>query len=183
MVRCAQYIWDNIIIADESNTTKQYAKMAQCGVDLSVKSIKKFTSMGYTLKDKTFAAPVEDVEKVTVTAPNGKEVTGYKLEPGTYALELNEGCKLGANDTAYVIMRSSLNRSGAHCHSALWDPQYTTQDGDIIYPMNIRMAVDNPHGFFIEENARVAQIVVFENEATEGYNGQWNNGATVSKLI
>jgi deoxycytidine triphosphate deaminase len=183
MVRCADYIWNNIIIADEVNTTKKYAKKAQCGVDLSVKSLKRFTDMGYTLKDKTFAAPTKEVEKVAVTAPNGNVVYGYKLEPGTYALELNEGCKLGPNDTAYVIMRSSLNRSGAHCHSALWDPQFTTQSGDNIYPMNIRMTVDNQHGFFIEENARVAQIVVFENEDTEGYDGQWQGGATVSKLV
>lgn len=184
MVKCAQYIWDNIIIADEINTTKQYAKMAQCGVDLSVRSVSKFATMGFTLKDKTFAALAgKKVEKTSILTPNGKETTGYKLEPGTYEIELNEGCKLGPNDTAMIIVRSSLNRCGVSVYSGLYDPGFNTQDGDKISPMHLRVTVDNPYGFFLEENARVAQIVIFENEDTEMYLGQWQGGKTVSKLV
>ena len=184
MVKCAQYIWDNIIIADEINTTKQYAKMAQCGVDLSVRSISKFTDMGYTLKDKTFAAPTDEkIEKTVTLTPKGKEVTGYKLKPGTYEIELNEGCKLGPNDTAMIIVRSSLNRCAVSAYSGLYDPGFNTQDGDKICPMHLRITVDNPYGFFVEENARVAQIIIFENEDTKMYLGQWQGGKTISKLI
>jgi len=184
MVKCAQYIWDNIIIADEVNTTKQYAKMAQCGVDLSVRSVSKFTFMGFTLKDKTFAAPTEKIEKQVMRTPKGEDVIGYYLEPGaTYELELNEGCKLGPNDTAMIVVRSSLNRCAVSAYSGLYDAGFNTQDENNIYPMHLRIKVDNPHGFFLEENARVAQIVVFENEDTELYQGQWQGGKTVSKLI
>lgn len=184
MVKCAQYIWDNIIIADEVNTTRQYAKMAQCGVDLSVRSVSKFATMGFTLKDKTFAALADKkVEKISILTPNGKETTGYKLEPGTYELELNEGCRLGPNDTAMIVVRSSLNRCAVSAYSGLYDPGFNTQDGDKIYPMHLRITVDNPYGFFLEENARVAQIIIFENENTETYQGQWQGGKTVSKLI
>ena len=184
MIKCAQYIWDNIIIADEVNTTKQYAKKAQCGVDLSVRNVKRFTNFGYTLKDKTFAAPTEVLEKTTMPTPKGESVTGYYLKPGTYELELNEGCKLGPNDTAMIIVRSSLNRCAVSAYSGLYDAGFDTQTTDgKIYPMNLRITVDNPCGFFLEENARVAQIVIFENEDTEMYMGQWAHGATISNLI
>ena len=184
MVKCAQYIWDNIIIADEVNTTKQYAKMAQCGVDLSVRSVSKFATMGFTLKDKTFAALADKkIEKTSILTPNGKETIGYRLEPGTYELELNEGCRLGPNDTAMIVVRSSLNRCAVSAYSGLYDAGFNTQDENNIYPMHLRITVDNPYGFFLEENSRVAQIVVFENEDTELYQGQWQGGKTVSKLI
>jgi deoxycytidine triphosphate deaminase len=45
------------------------------------------------------------------------------------------------------------------------------------------MTVDTDKGIFIEENSRVAQLIIFENEDTEGYNGQWQGGQKVSKLV
>lgn len=39
MLKNAEYIYENVIISDENNTTKQYCKKAQVGVDLSVKNI------------------------------------------------------------------------------------------------------------------------------------------------
>lgn len=183
MVKCAQYIWDNIIIADEVNTTKQYAKMAQCGVDLSVRSVSKFNTAGYVLKDKTFASSTLKIEKENFIAPNGKEIIGYYLTPGTYELELNEGCKLGPNDTAMIVVRSSLNRGATAAYSGLYDPGFDTQNNDEVLPMHLRITVDNPNGLYLEENARVAQIVIFENENTKIYDGQWAHGKVVSKLV
>lgn len=105
------------------------------------------------------------------------------LSKDTYILELNEGCRFGPNDTGLIILRSSLNRCGVSIYSAVWDPGYTSVDGDVVNTMSIRLTVDNAAGFFLEENARVAQLIVFENEDTSTYAGQWQGGQKVSKLV
>lgn len=186
MLKNAQYIYDNIIIADEVNTTKKYCAKAQVGVDLSIKKPMKIVSMGAVLKDKTYAPDYEDINKVKVTIPgkNGESIEtdwGWKLKRGTYILVLNEGCKFGPNDTGYIILRSSLNRGGCSVVSAVWDPGYHSISGEIINPMTIRLTVDADE-IFIEENARVAQLLVFENEDTNVYAGQWLGGLTKSNL-
>lgn len=187
MLKNAQYIYDNIIIADEVNTTKKYCAKAQVGVDLSIKKPMKIISMGAVLKNKTYAPDYEDINKVKVTIP-GKDGNlietdwGWKLKKGTYILVLNEGCNFGPNDTGYIILRSSLNRGGCSVASAVWDPGYKSIDTNgVISPMTIRLIVDADE-IFIEENARVAQLLIFENEDTTMYNGQWQGGLTKSNL-
>lgn len=184
MLRNANYIYDNIIIADEINTTKKYCKKAQVGVDLSIREVRNFTGRGATLKNKTYASPTEPLGTYGLYQDDeGNTYNGYILRKGTYIIELNEGCRFGPNDTGYIILRSSLNRSGVSISSAVWDPGYTSQREDGIYPMSIRMTVENENGFFLEENARVAQLIVFESEDTTLYDGQWQGGQKVSKLV
>ena len=177
----AQYIYDNVIIADDINTTKNYCKKAQVGVDLSIKSVESM-GVGCTLKNKTYAAPTSDIPKEHLSY-GGIDFIGWFLKQGTYTLKLNEGCSFGPHDTGLIVLRSSLNRSGVSIFSAVWDPGYTSKDGNFIYPMSIRLTVDNPAGFYLEENARVAQLLVFENDETSLYDGQWQGGQTVSKLV
>ena len=45
------------------------------------------------------------------------------------------------------------------------------------------MIVDNREGFWLEANARIAQLVVLESEPTSLYNGQWQGGLKQSKLV
>lgn len=183
MLRNADYIYDNIIIADEINTTKKYCKKAQSGVDLSVKEIRKFISPGIVLKDKTLASQTVPIEKTSFKCEE-KWYIGWLLKPGTYIVELNEGCSFGPNDAGYIILRSSLNRSGVSIFSALWDPGYTSKLGDsIINSMSVRMVVDTEQDFVLEENARIAQLIVLKAEDTELYNGQWQGGLKVSNLV
>lgn len=182
MLRNAEYIYNNIIIADEVNTTKQYCKKAQVGVDLSIKDVESFVTVGFTLKDKTYASKTSSMEVITFSDPAGVEHEGWYIRPGSYIIKLNEGCAFGDNDTGLIFLRSSLNRSGVDIVSAVWDPGYVSKDGDVIYPMSIRMTVHNPKGFYLEKNARVAQLLVLQNESTTLYNGQWQGGQTVSKL-
>lgn len=183
MLKNAKYIYDNVLVADEVNTTKKYCKPAQVGVDLTIKEVKYVISPGYVLTDKTYASTTASMKKEAFIDPDGTEHVGYNIHSGTYIIELNEGCKFGPNDTGYIILRSSLNRSGCSIFSAVWDPGYTSVDGEKVNTMSIRLTVDNPFGIFIEENARVAQLVVFENEKTDMYAGQWQGGQKVSKLV
>ena len=181
MLKNAQYIYDNVIQADEINTTKRYCKKAQVGVDLSVKSVQYIKQAGKVLIDKTIAPQYEDVEPTKIVFDR----EGWFLPQGTYICELNEGCTFGERDTGLIILRSSLNRSGVTICSAVWDPGYTSVDKDNkkVNAMSIRMIVDNKEGFWLEKNARIAQLIVFESEPTSLYNGQWQGGLKQSNLI
>lgn len=183
MLKNAEYIYDNIIIADEVNTTKKYCKKAQVGVDLSIRSVERFADAGYTLISKTFASHTIALPVETFTDPEGNEHIGWFIPKGSYIIKLNEGCALREDATGFIFLRSSLNRSGVDIVSAVWDPGYVSKDGDVIYPMSIRMNVHNENGFYLEKNARVCQFVLPKNEPTTLYDGQWQGGKNVSKLV
>lgn len=43
--------------------------------------------------------------------------------------------------------------------------------------MSVRLTVDNPTGIYIEENARIGQLLIFDSpEGIEKYNGQYQHG-------
>ena len=65
--------------------------------------------------------------------------------------------------------------------SSVWDPGFTTQAGEVINAPTLRLVV-NADNVFIEENARIAQLIIFENEDTEMYDGQFQGGRIKSKL-
>ena len=165
MLRSAAYIMENII-----QGVKRYCKPAQVGVDLTLKKVSYLKTPGAVYKDHTAVGKYEELAK-----QHFEDFDGWYLPQGTYMIELNEGCKLGVNDTAYVIMRSSLNRNGVSIQSAVWDPGYECEN------MNLRLTVDTPCGIYIEEDARVCQIIVAENEDTVKYDGQFQGGGTHSK--
>lgn len=174
MLKNAQYIYDNIIIADEINTTKKYCKPAQVGVDLSCKTFYTIEGAGKVTLGKTFVPDYKEVELNS---------EGYFfLTPGTYIVETNEGCQFGPNDTGYVIQRSSLNRCGVTLLACVFDPGFTTQSGNEVKSFTMRVIVENPNGIYIEKNARVGQMIIFENENCDLYSGQFQNGSLKSKL-
>lgn len=180
MLRNADYIYDNIIISDEVNTTKKYCKKAQVGVDCSLAEVYRIVKPGIIYQDKSKVAEYELIEKTKVA--DDKVFEGWYLPRGTYMICLNEGCQFGPNDTGYLVQRSSFNRSGCTTVSSVWDPGYTSREGDKVSKMSIRLNVDTEKGIFIEENTRIAQLLVFENESTTEYNGQFQGGSLRSKL-
>lgn len=187
MLRNANYIYNNVVIADENNTTKQFCKPAQVGVDLSIKKVNIFETAGFVSTGKTHVGVRKELptEKLSYTNAKGEtfEFEGWYLPKGTYDCELNEGVTFSETDTGYVIMRSSLNRNGVSVQSAVWDPGFTTAaDDGKVFSMGVRITVDNENGLYLEKNARVAQLIVFENEPTSLYNGQFQNGRTDSRL-
>lgn len=182
MLKNADYIYNNVLKSDGALTTLDFCKKAQVGVDLSVKSIKYIMTPGLVLKEKTIAPRYADMLKVSCVVGDGSPTRkGWELQPGTYICELNEGIQLGGNDTGFIIGRSSLNRSGVTVMSAVWDPGFTTVDNSRVNTMSVRIIVDSD-SCFIEENARVAQLIVADNSDTELYDGQWQGGRNESKL-
>jgi len=185
MLRNADYIWDNILIEDGTNTTLKYCKKAQEGVDLSVKNIYKIKGAGYVSKTKSYIPDYELVKEISSLDESPyKEI--WFLEKGTYIAELDCGVNFGPNDTGMIILRSSLNRSGVSVIAALWDSGFTTRDkdnSDKVNTITVRLNVDNEYGFYLEKHARICQLIIFENEDTTLYDGQYQNGSFKSNLV
>ena len=182
MLKNAQYIYDNIIIADEVQTTKKYCKKAQVGVDLTLKNVYAITTPGVILTDKSVVSEYAKIEAHPVDMGDWS-VHGWRLPRGTYLLELNEGVSIPGDVACYIIQRSSLNRSGCTVVSSLWDNGYTSADENGVNTITIRLNVDTDKDVIIEQNARVVQIIAMSTDEAELYNGQFQGGLLKSNLL
>jgi deoxycytidine triphosphate deaminase len=140
--------------------TRGLGSKAQVGYDLTLKGIKSING-GAVMVDKT---AVEDYTEIT---PYMSEVGKllYKLDPGTYSLTFEQGCKLPTNTTAFIRHRSSVLRCGGIITSGVYDPGFEVDEMGAVLVATKQMV--------IEKGARVAQIILFENYTAEAYNGQW----------
>jgi deoxycytidine triphosphate deaminase len=146
--------------------TNDKGALAQVGYDLTLKGVKKIIG-GIVMQDKTM------VTDYTEVAPNingdGKFI--YKLAPGTYSLTFDQGIELPANKTAFIRHRSSVLRCGGIITSGVYDPGFKVDEMGAVL-----LATES---IIIEKGARVAQIIVFENNPAELYNGQWQGAKDV----
>ena len=168
------------------------AKKAQVGVDLTLGKVSEigsyrtfslmtmrqatsdwWSSAGIILSDEKATGPLRHAKvaeyKVVETIAESDGIStfiSWKLEPGVYSIEFEQGlAALPADITAMIINRSSVARSGGLIRSSIYDPGFTTPlMGALLY-------VFTP--IIIEEHARVAQIVFMENDEAELYSGQW----------
>lgn len=140
--------------------TRGLGSKAQVGYDLTLKEVKSIEG-GMVLADKTTVG--EYITIVPYVSDTGKML--FKLNPGTYSLTFEQGCKLSTNTTAFIRHRSSVLRCGAIITSGVYDPGFEVDEmgGVMIATKQIT----------IEKGARVAQIVMFENYTADAYNGQW----------
>ncbi len=160
MLTAKQILDQGIVIPSE------YSKPAQVGIDLSLESVHLCTMGSVVFKDRTHIDPLGFKEMET-TQVDHKEC--WVLEPGTYAITFNEGCKIPANAAAFIIHRSSLYRTGTSIVSPVWDPGFATEKMGTVMIVNVKLIV--------EKNARVAQMIVHETkEDAELYDGQWQGG-------
>jgi dUTP pyrophosphatase len=87
------------------------------------------------------------------------------LQPGVYLITYNEIVNLPKNIMALGRPRSSLYRCGVGVGMAVWDAGYHGRSQSML-------TVYNPHGFRVQQNARVAQLVFLEMTGeSEGYKG------------
>ena len=140
--------------------TRGLGSKAQVGYDVTLKAVRSING-GMVLVDKTIVDDYHDV--LPIQSPTGKLL--FKLDPGTYSLTFEQGCKLDNNHTAFIRHRSSVLRCGAIITSGVYDPGFEVDE------MGGVMLATKP--ITIEKGARVAQIVVFENYTAESYRGQY----------
>lgn len=141
-------------------TTNGKGKKAQVGYDLTLKSVNKITG-GAVTTQATVVAPYEEV--LPILTENNKIM--YNLSPGSYSLTFEQGVKLPENKTAFIRHRSSILRCGGIITSGVYDPGYEVDE------MGGVLIAQQP--ISIEKGARVAQIIMLENETAELYDGQW----------
>ena len=134
----------------------QTAKLAQHGVDLTLKDIYTLTP-GQVLLEKTI------IGSITYLSPD--EQNKYFLTPGVYGVQFEQGCVLPANVKANIIHRSSVLRNGSFILSGEYDPGFETEY------MGAFLFVTIP--IIIEKGARIAQIVMAHTLPSELYNGQF----------
>jgi deoxycytidine triphosphate deaminase len=140
-------------------------KVNQVGIDLSVKKIEKILGGIMVLKDKTIIKP-ESYQEIELS--NVDRLKMWRLEPGSYALTFNEGINIPANAAGFIQSRSSIYRGGSIISSPVFDNGFTTGENTIGTIMITTVVI------FIEENARVGQLVMHESHVPdELYSGQY----------
>jgi dUTP pyrophosphatase len=132
------------------------------GVDLTLAEVHRFGGGG--------RLAVDNRDRVLpAIEPVPWEADGFaRLPAGAYHIVYNETVHLPLDVMALGRPRSSLGRCGATIHTAVWDAGYRGRSTSLL-------VVANPHGFAVEQGARVMQLVFFTlaRPASAGYAGAY----------
>jgi dUTP pyrophosphatase len=131
------------------------------GIDLTLREVTLLQSPGRI-------AVADSQRQVSDLAPLVFDGLGFiDLMPGAYLITYNEIVHLPRNVMALATPRSSLLRCGVMVNTAVWDAGYSGRSQSL-------MVVYNPHGFRVERNARIVQLVFYRlTQKTEGYRGAY----------
>lgn len=151
--------------------TSEYSKYTQAGVDLSVFKIEVVLKGGSVLKDKTIIDKENYEELPLERMKDNPMINGWYLQPGVYSCTFNEGIKVPNNAQAKITHRSSIYRMGNIIESPWWDAGFHCDNMNSTLIVNTEM--------FVEQNARLAQVIFHEmTETKDLYNGQWQGSST-----
>lgn len=129
------------------------------GFELTLRDVSMYLSVGQIA--------VSNRDRVlSELSPMSFDEKGFiNLPAGVYLITYNEIVNLPKNIMAIGRPRSSLYRCGVGIGMAVWDAGYRGRSQSML-------TVYNRHGFRIQQNARVAQLVFMELTGdTKGYNG------------
>ena len=131
------------------------------GIDLTLREVALLQSPGRI-------AVADSQRQVSDLAPLVFDGLGFiDLMPGAYVITYNEIVHLPKNIMALATPRSSLLRCGVMVNTAVWDAGYSGRSQSL-------MVVYNPHGFRLQRNARIVQLVFYRlTQKTEGYRGAY----------
>ena len=132
------------------------------GFDLSLREVSRLTMPGQIGADNAdrFLPAAEPLEF---------DADGWlTLPPGPHLITFNEIINLPLGVMALGYSRSSLLRSGAAIHTAVWDAGFSGQSQSLL-------VVYHPLGYRLQHNARLIQLVFqyLDNRASEGYQGRF----------
>ncbi len=132
------------------------------GFDLTLRDASRLTSGG------SMGAGL-DQREVSDTEPIAFDSDGWlRLIPGPYLLTFNEVVNLPLDLMALGRTRSSLLRSGASLHTAVWDAGYRGRSQALLI-------IHHPDGYRVQKNARLLQLVFFHlaRPVSQGYQGRF----------
>lgn len=137
-------------------------QIQSCGVDLTVRSVARYTSAG--------AIDFDNSQRLLANTERIEWIDDWVyLAEGAYHIVYNEKVNLPPDVMALVYPRSSLMRCGATVHTAVWDPGYCGR-GEAL------LVVHNPHGFRLHRGARVVQLVFtcIGRHVEQSYHGRFH---------
>ena len=150
--------------------TNNKGKKAQVGYDLTVKEIKAVRG-GCLFADETQLESYDEMKTINVQKSEGDVREVWSLPPGIYSVTFEQGCKLDDKTTAFIRQRSSILRMGGTVTSGVYDPGFEVDEMGGVMTLT--------KSTVIEKGARLAQIIMFENNSAELYDGQWQKGKDV----
>jgi dUTP pyrophosphatase len=129
-----------------ANLRDRAAQLQPNGVDLTLECVSRLRgpgALGVSNSDRVLPQ-TEDL----AFEPDGS----LYLPPGVYQVRFNEVVNLPPWLMAYARPRSSLLRSGAALHTAVWDAGYSGRGVAML-------VVYHPAGFRVSRDARICQLV------------------------
>jgi len=134
------------------------------GFDMTVRDVARLTTPG--------AIGAADADRVlSDTEPMEFGDDGWlQLSPDPFLVTFNEVVNLPLDVMALGRPRSSLLRSGAGVHTAVWDAGYSGRSQALL-------VVYHPDGYRVQRDARLMQLVLFRMEpaASQGYQGRFQS--------
>jgi dUTP pyrophosphatase len=129
------------------------------GFDLTMRDVALVQSRGQIAVDNRDRV-------VSGLSPLSFDKAGFlDLSPGVYMITYNEVVHLPKDIMALGRPRSSLLRCGVGVGTAVWDAGYEGRSQSLL-------VVHNPHGFRVQRNARLTQLVFLTlSGESEGYKG------------
>ena len=132
------------------------------GFDLSLHKVSRLTVPGRIGADNADRL-------LPATEPLEFDADGWlTLPPGPHLITFNEIVNLPLTLMALGYPRSSLLRSGAAIHTAVWDAGFCGRSQSLL-------VVYHPIGYRLQHNARLMQLVFqyLDNRTSEGYQGRF----------
>jgi dUTP pyrophosphatase len=134
------------------------------GFDLTVEKVFEFVSSG-KLDFSNKEREISEVKEILPKKKSSEDKHGWwYLKKGSYKIRTNEIINLPSNYVALCFSRTSLLRMGGYTLHGVWDAGFKGK-GEFI------LMVENKFGLEIKENARIAQLIFFKINPTEGYKG------------
>ena len=133
---------------------------AQVGYDLTLKAVNLIGDGGQVTINKTTLPEYHHLH-------SDDEMGDYFYfdKGNAYSLTFDQGIKLTTTTTGFVRHRSSVLRIGGVITSGVYDPCFEVDECGAVL-----LAYSH---FAIQKGARVAQLIIHENNTAEAYNGQW----------
>ncbi|KAJ6599662.1 deoxyuridine 5'-triphosphate nucleotidohydrolase [Mycena sp. CBHHK59/15] len=148
------------------------SQVQPCGIDLSLKRVLAWTSVGVVDFDNKHRKTATTTELPFEKGLDASELRMH-LVPGAYLVEFNETIDVPLDVMGSLFVRSSLFRSGALVSAGVMDSGYKGTIGGMLQ-------VVNPHGLTLFKDAKLAQFVFHQmKEKVEGYSGVYQNKAAM----
>ena len=140
------------------------AQLQPNGLDVTLRSISRYDGSG--------AIGAQNADRVLPElSPVAFDEEGWAaLDAGPYHIVYNEVVHLPPDLMALGRPRSSVTRSGAAIHTAVWDAGYSGRSTSLL-------TVYHPGGFRVQRNARVMQLVFMSLAVATaaGYEGAYQH--------